>query len=526
MLRKGVRTRQKGASAVTGAIAAMALSLVALTGCKPSIFISKDPAKLGAVYSTGALPFEGACGISDESGVRIRFAMTSSVQPPEPIREGTKLPGFTVRATGTNPNFTSSSVQFAALAESPTNEAVIYPAPDVACSTDADCSNGMVCDLRARAQTSGDTTRVCQLKTTLGPITARPLVETRPPTQSTHDVLVLFSNGSTILGANPNGTSNPDRQSDPDESRTSSVFYMTSRLAALANLDEDLAEAVKVCVGYFNEPTGLSLKLLPEGATPSNCFKRVDGGVVNDIARVNPEVDSLFTEIQSTSQTGPRSNYGAIMNGADILGPGSNTRKKHIVLVTDGRDDGSNSNTETFENAAAKLLTNGIQLHVLQLDNPGNEALGIGSGTPSGARIRATSGPIDHLAQLACQTNGSFQYLSSPRDFESAYSAIANQIAGGFEMGIVVAGLDRLPAGAYRVATSMAVTLGNAVENKGVKSVDFAYSADGDNRLTVFKRGPAFCNPGEPASDCLCPEGLNDCQFCTALGEPEPDACP
>ena len=81
MLRKGVRTRRKGASAVTGAMAAMALCLVVLTGCKPSIFISKDPAKLGAVYSTGALPFEGACGVSDESGVRIQFAMTTSTQP-------------------------------------------------------------------------------------------------------------------------------------------------------------------------------------------------------------------------------------------------------------------------------------------------------------------------------------------------------------------------------------------------------------------------------------------------------------
>lgn len=506
MLRKGVRTRRKGASAVTGAMAAMAICLVALTGCKPSIFISKDPAKLGAVYSTGALPFDGACGVSDESGVRIQFAMTTSTQPALPIRQGTKLPGFEVNVPA---NFNAASVEFASLAESPANRAVIYPAPDVECTTDADCSDGMLCDLRARAQTSGDTTRVCQLKTTLGQVTTRQLVETRPPTPYSHEVLILFSNGSTILGANPNGTSNPDRQSDPDESRTSSAYYLTSRLATLANLPNGLDESVKVCVGYFNEPTGLSLKLLPAGATPATCFNRVDGDVVNDIQRVNPAVENLFTEVQSTSQQGPRSNYGALISGGSILGAASNTRKKHIVLVTDGRDDGSTPNTENFNTAVSALLLNGVQVHVLQLDYPGDGGL------------RNPAGPIDHLAQIACQTGGSYQYLSSPDAFETAYSAIANNIAGGFEMGIVVGGLGSLPAGTYRVATTMAVTLGDAVANKGVKSVDFAYSADGDNRLTLFKRGPEFCAAGDPADNCLCVEGLNDCLACTASGESE-----
>jgi hypothetical protein len=492
-------------------MAAMALCLVALTGCKPSIYISKDPAKLGAVYSTGALPFEGACGVSDESGVRIQFAMTTSTQPALPIRQGTKLPGFEVTVPD---NFNAASVEFATLAESPSNRAVIYPAPDIACATDIDCSNGMVCDLRARAQTSGDTTRVCQLKTTLGQVTARPLGETRPPTAYTHDVLVLFSNGSTILGANANGTSNPDRQSDPNEYRTSSAYYLTSRLATLANLPNGLDEGVKVCVGYFNEPTGLSLKLLPAGSTPDTCFNRVDGDVVNDIQRVNPVVDGLFTAVQSTSQQGPRSNYGALINGASILGSATNTRKKHIILVTDGRDDGSNPNTENFDTAVSALLTTGAQVHVLQLDYPGDGGL------------RNPAGPIDHLAQIACQTGGSYQYLSSPSDFETAYSAIANNIAGGFELGVVVGGLSSLPAGTYRVATTMAVTLGDAVANKGVKSVDFAYSADGDNRLTLFKRGPEFCATGptgEPAAGCLCVEGVNDCLKCTASGEADPE---
>ena len=72
----------------------------------------------------------------------------------------------------------------------------------------------------------------------------------------------------------------------------------------------------------------------------------------------------------------------------------------------------------------------------------------------------------------------------------------------------------------------MAVTLGDALVNKGVKSVDFAYSADGDNRLTLFKRGPEFCSTGvggEPADGCLCVEGVNDCLKCTASGEPDPE---
>ena len=510
MLRKGIWTRRRGASAVTAAIAAMALCLVALTGCKPSIYISSDPAKLGHVYSTGALPFEGACGVSDESGVRIQFAMTTTA-PALPIRQGSKLPRFEVKVPE---NFNAASVDFAALAESPSNRAVIYPAPDVECATDADCSNGMLCDLRARAQTSGDTTRVCQLKTTLGTITARQLVETRPPTRYTHDVLILYSNGSTILGANPNGTSNPALQSDPNESRTSSAYYLTSRLAQIANLPNDLDESVKVCVGYFNEPTGLTLKLLPDGSTPDTCFNRVDGDVVNDIQRPNPVVDGLFAQVQNTSQQGPRSNYGVLINGASILGAASNSRKKHIVLVTDGRDDGSNPNTENFDTAVSALLSTGAQVHVLQLDYPGDGGL------------RSPSGPIDHLAQIACQTGGSYQYLSSPDAFESAYSAIANNIAGGFELGVVVGGLGSLPAGTYRVATTMAVTLGDALVNKGVKSVDFAYSADGDNRLTLFKRGPEFCSTGvggEPADGCLCVEGVNDCLKCTASGEPDPE---
>ena len=476
----------------------------------PQTILDSPNAKLGAVYSTGALPFEGACGVSDESGVRIQFAMTTSTKPALPIREGTRLPGFEVNVPE---NFNAGSVEFATLAESPANRAVIYPAPDVECATDADCSNGMVCDLRARAQTSGDTTTVCQLKTTLGQITARPLVETRPPTPYAHEVLILFSNGSTILGANPNGTSNPDRQSDPDESRTSSAYYLTSRLATLANLPSNLDEAVKVCVGYFNEPSGLTLKLLPAGATPDTCFNRIDGAVVNDIQRVNPVVEGLFAEVQSTSQQGPRSNYGALISGASILGAATNSLKKHIILVTDGRDDGSSPDTESFDVAVSALLSNGVQVHVLQLDYPGDGGL------------RSPAGPIDHLAQIACKAGGSYQYLSSPKDFETAYSAIANNIAGGFELGVVVGGLAGLPAGTYRVATTMAVTLGDASANKGVKSVDFSYTADSDNRLTLFKRGPEFCAAGEVAADCLCVEGLNDCLECAASGEAEPSSC-
>ena len=284
-------------------------------------------------------------------------------------------------------------------------------------------------------------------------------------------------------------------------------------MATIANLPNGLDESVKVCVGYFNEPTGLTVKLLPAGANSANCFNRVDGDVVNDIQRVNPAVENLFTQVQSNSGQGPRSNYGVLKEGASIVGAASNGRKKHIVLVTDGRDDGSNPNTENFDIAVSALLGNGVQVHVLQLDYPGDGAL------------RSPTGPIDHLAQIACQTGGSYQYLSSPVDFETAYSAIANNIAGGFEMGIVVGGLGSLPAGTYRVATTMAVTLGDATVNKGVKSVDFAYSADGDSRLTLFKRGPAICAVGEVAVDCLCAEGVNDCLRCTASGEAEPGSC-
>jgi len=489
-------------------MAAMALCLVALTGCQPSVILSSDPAQLGAVYSTGALPFEGACGVSDESGVRIQFAMSSNNQAKLPLRQGSKLPRFTVDVPN---NFNAASIEFKPLAGSAENRAVIYPAPDVTCAVDSDCSNGMVCGLRDLADEPGDQTRVCQLKTTLGEITARQLVETRPPSAYTHEVLILFSNGSTILGANADGTSNPSLQSDPNEYRTSSAYYLTSRLAQLANLPKDLDESVKVCIGYFNEPTGLTLKLLPDGSTPATCFNRVDGDVVNDIQRVNPDVEELFGQVQSNSRPGPRSNYGVLKEGASILGAASNTRKKHIILVTDGRDDGSNPNTENFDTAVSALLGNGVQVHVLQLDYPGDGAL------------RSPAGPIDHLAQIACQTGGSYQYLSSPKDFETAYTAIANNIAGGFEMGVLVGGLASLPAGTYRVATTMTVTLGDAVANKRDKSVDFTYSAGGDSRLTLFKRGPEFCAAGEVVSDCLCVEGLNDCLACTASGEADPE---
>jgi hypothetical protein len=74
----------------------------------------------------------------------------------------------------------------------------------------------------------------------------------------------------------------------------------------------------------------------------------------------------------------------------------------------------------------------------------------------------------------------------------------------------------------------MAVTLGDATANKGVKSVDFSYTADGDNRLTLFKRGPEFCAAGEVVADCLCAEGLDDCLQCAASGEAESEGsgCP
>jgi hypothetical protein len=45
--------------------------------------------------------------------------------------------------------------------------------------------------------------------------------------------------------------------------------------------------------------------------------------------------------------------------------------------------------------------------------------------------------------------------VSSPDAFETAYSAIANNIAGGFELGVVVGGLGSLPAGTYKVTVSV-----------------------------------------------------------------------
>jgi hypothetical protein len=486
-------------------------------GCESTVFISKDPRKLGKVYSAGAAQAVDACEVSDASSVNVRFSMLDNNNPPAPIKVGTRLPGLEVKIPE---SFSISDIEFLPLPGEIDKQGYLFPAPDVTCTSDADCTAPFTCGALIEAVgSSGDPdvdVKVCKapVSVQIDQIAADPLRFTRDgDAKVSHKYLLLFSNGSDIFGLDPErGISQRERSSDADDERIPAALSFLTRLATVAGLDD--GESSSACVGYFYGEGELSLAYLPDGVGVDDCFKNVRAG-----EGLSEGVRLALEDVRSTSNVGARATWSVLNKASEAFDAPSGSRKLHVVILTDGRDNGSRPGDE-LDAILGNLVENEIIVDVVQLDYPGSDAEDLMEPAPS-KRFRA--GPVDNLARLACATGGSYQYVPRPDGLVAAFDAIANRASGEYEFEAQVPDLDGLPDGAYRLATTMRVTLGRASD-----SVEYAVRAQGssqpDQRLTLFKRGNE-CNVGDQLpSDCVCREGLNNAGECAGPGSEEPAA--
>ena len=150
-------------------------------------------------------------------------------------------------------------------------------------------------------------------------------------------------------------------------------------------------------------------------------------------------------------------------------------------MFTDGPDTGSIAESGETAAAVSELAARtGTEVHFVQLDSRPEIAGG-------------PSGPQDSLAQVACESGGSFQYVPRAAGLSDAMQALGRELPSHFEVDLEVpdfAGANIAP-GAYRLggrveATVLGLSLsysfgGDEASQVGISDVI-------DRRFTIFRR--------------------------------------
>jgi hypothetical protein len=251
--------------------------------------------------------------------------------------------------------------------------------------------------------------------------------------------MVVVTNGSSILGLNEETGEARDRFStDPDDRRIEAALDFVSSLQDIYPPEDSAA-----CLTWFTGEGSPSMNFIPD-----------ENGCLQSLTEVGSgEQQAALRQITLNGEgidEGQRSTWAAIRVAIEHLA--SNTSAsfdRHVVVFTDGPDNGSNSaarQTPEFVSELAGLQ--GVRVHIVQLDNPFD-----------GAEI----GPLEALENVGCATGGTFLYSRDPegvvRNFRNLRTAISNRY--GIQMRIPE--LAELPAGAFRLAASISMDVNGDV---------------------------------------------------------------
>ena len=408
-----------------------------------------------SVQRVDALGVQGAGDCSGGTGAEFDFLFGIVDRNDTVVAPGSNVNG---RSLILNDTFTSTDISF--------DDVTLYRSPEVPCASDADCSaipGGFTC--RSLNDEVGDAATVCATDASVEIIqdSLRFLPEQSVAREKA--VLVLIANGSSILGLNTETGQVDDRFStDPDDERIDAVLEFVEGIR-----DAFPAADSTACLAWFTGEGSPSVQFIPD---VDGCLQSLED-VGSDIQQ------SRLRQITLTGEgvnQGQRSNWAALRVAIEHLSSSTSaTFDRHVVMFTDGEDNGSNAAArQTPEFVAELAQINGVRLHVVQLDNP-----------PNGAGI----GPIGALHDVACQSEGTYLYASAPDTLLRQFRNLSFSLANRYALRMRVPELVQLPAGDYRIAALVSFDVnGESRTLRLLGDNTDVIGADADSRLVVSTR--------------------------------------
>ncbi|MFT6398530.1 MAG: hypothetical protein ACJAYU_003288, partial [Bradymonadia bacterium] len=278
--------------ATVGLSAGMVLGVVS---CKPTAFISPLTLNFQAVHSTGAVGNE-CSETSADTRPALSFTLVDTNQ--EQMFPGHRLGKFELTLAGSPPTLSPENLVIDG------TSATLYPAPDVLCGdgnpTGAACpneelaANGFTCQPLDNVEfvsseacsTAEDCTvaghvctggtcqprvdRVCALADFPLEISPNAEVGFDGDAGADRSIILLISNGASVLGTRPNG--DPEGaacSTDPFDKRTRAASLM---LGILGNPTNDFSANTDLCLGAF---AGTGEPDYRFESTPPDCFQSV-----------------------------------------------------------------------------------------------------------------------------------------------------------------------------------------------------------------------------------------------------------
>jgi hypothetical protein len=359
----------------------------------------------------------------------------------------------------------------------------------VACSSDADCAAlgaGYTCAPLSTG--NSDSPTVCGLGVDVNVDRNRALTyipEDPRGGDRSRDIVLLAASGSSLLGVAPNGR--VDRlnfSSDPQRQRATGILTMLQEYELENNA---YGPHIRFCLGtYLGSTTSVDFF----GDSPSECFSNVPLAADYNVSEF----------LQFNEAPGPRNFWAALLVGIEQLDLyGSDNVEQHIVLFTDGDISAdiaaeAEATGQTFERVRDAAIEAGVSINIVQLDNPRGDA--------------PATGALAELSQLACETDGTYNYVQDPRSLVEVFRNLGNGLPASYEGRVGVSGLATQPIGGYTLAFTMQVTM-----NDETKSYTFGGDIGtglgrADTRVSVFNRGSCggddACLPGYACVDAEC----------------------
>ncbi len=458
----------------------LALSLpLALLACNAGRDGGSEPADTGVdvptgptqslrrIEALGMLSVDGCGTATSDVEVELVFGLVDDQDTF--IGPGANVGGVKIEIGDT---FTSSSVQLA--------DAFLYPAPDVPCTTPADCE-GLELDAPQCVplnDTDPNSATVCAEP--IDPRIFQDSLRLLPAEEVSNDkaIFVGLADGVTIRGTNPETGAPSERFStDPDDIRLDATTTLLERAAA-----SGLGADTVACVVTYNGPSeneGFVEDLSGDGTTclePLSTILAPESAFRDALVAV-PFHEGVIDGVATGAAGGDRPVFAAVREGLDRLGgQTSATLERHVIIFTDGPDTGSNPNNRAYSLERITQLADdfGARVHIVHLDNPAEEP---------------RTGPLDEFAQVACATEGTYVYAEQPEGLRSHMRNVGFALRNRYGLRMQVPELAFRAAGAYRVSARMTVTLGSSertVYLNGDNTV--AFGAPTDTRMVIFSR--------------------------------------
>ncbi len=330
---------------MAGVVALAAL----IAACNPAVEVAFNKSSISEIETMGFrndVPTACSCTDSDVVFTLPLTSQANTIIDPGSVVEGTVL------EIGTT--MTADSVEF--------SQARLFPAPDQPCAVDNDCATGFTCAPLSTNAVNNDL--VCQRDITIN-VKGDTMRFQRDDLDATKlALMVMIANGGSIAGFNPAvGIARAELRTDPTGLRVSGAQEVVSRIAA-----DGYRAGNEICIASFAGEGRSSVSFAPG-------LEQIDPRQAGACFLDAEDNSALLTQVLggvggAVNSNGARANWGALLAGIDRFSEADPTAERQLLFFTDGPDDGSVAAAgETFEQVVNQARAQGVQIHIVHLDN-------------------------------------------------------------------------------------------------------------------------------------------------------------